>query len=141
MSGASTTPAPSWEGIRTPVPLNEPMSLGGLLAGAFLSIVTLGIFLVIALWDWYSRADRIDREGIVCHRGVLRWSELEHAEVVTRHGGRVGHPTSVSFYEMRFATQTVTIGPWGAPDPELVLRALSAGVGKPVVVPRPRGLD
>jgi hypothetical protein len=117
------------------------MSIGTILVTAFLSVITLGIMLVLVLRDWWTRADAISREGIVRRSGVLRWSDLEDVEVITRHGGRVGHLTSVSFVQLRFPGQTILVGPWGAPDPELVLRALSAGAGKRIDVPRPRGID
>lgn len=131
---------PSWDGIPELVPLHEGVGVGGWIVAVLLSVVTLGLLLPFLAWDYLRRANAVGRDGIHTYVGVLPWSELEDAEVHTAHTGKRGRITAtVHMARLKFRGRTIDVGPWGAPEPRLVLRALSAGIGRTLEVPQPSG--
>ena len=139
-----TTPTsdarPSWEGIPEPVLLHEGVGVGGWIVSIFLSIVTFGLLVPFLAWDYLRRANAVGRAGIHTYVGVLPWTELEHVEILTTHAGRRGTITgTVHMVRLKFRARTIDVGPWGAPQPRLALRALSAGVGRTLDIPQPTG--
>ena len=138
-----TTPSsarPSWEGIPEIVPLHEGVGVGGWIVAILLSIVTLGLLFPFLAWDYLRRANAVGRDGIHTYVGILPWSELDdaivHTTPITRRRRTIG---TVHMARLKFRSRSIDIGPWGAPDPRLVLRALSAGVGRNLDVPQPSG--
>jgi hypothetical protein len=131
---------PSWEGIPERVPLHDGVSVGTWLVGILLTVASVGLFVPFFAWDYLRRANAVGRDGIHTYIGLLRWTELEEAVVHNAHTTRRGRITAtVHMVQLRFRDRTLDVGPWGAPDPRLVLRALSAGVGRTLEVPRPSG--
>ena len=133
-------PPPSWDGIPPLVPLHQGVSVGTWLVTIFLTVISLGLLLPFLVWDFLRRANGIGRDGIHTHVGVLPWTELRDASVHTSHTSRRQKITAtVSMVRLVFAQRTIDVGPWGAPEPQLAIRALSAGVGRTLPVPRPTG--
>ena len=116
------------------------MGIGGWIVFVLLSVLTMGILLPFLAWDFLRRANAIGRNGIHTYLGVLPWSELTDASVHTVHSTKRGRIVgTVHFARLAFRSRTIDVGPWGAPRPRLVLRALAAGVGRALDVPQPSG--